>query len=582
MFGDLRELLLELKKRKDIIEINIEVDPKLELAEIHRRVIESGGPALLFKNVKGSKIPVLTNIFGTEERTELAFGSRGEDLISEVANFPHKLLPPTFERLWDERKTLIELIKIGTKISNNAPVLENKIEIPDLESLPVITSWKEDGGPFFTLPLVYTEDPDLKIPNLGMYRLQRFSKDQTGLHMQIGKGGGFHLKKALERKENLPVNVFLGGPPAAILAAIAPLPENVPELLLASLILGKKLKMTRDSSTTLPILAEAEIALIGECNPQILKPEGPFGDHYGYYSLVHDFPVFECKKILKRKDAIYPATVVGKPKQEDFFIGEKLQKILSPLFPIVMPGVKDLWSYGETGFHSLSAAVVQERYKREAMANAFRILGEGQLSLTKFLLAIDKTLDLKDFKSVFTYILERADFRTDLYIFSNLSMDTLDYAGPALNEGSKGVLLGMGEKKRELPSTYNGNCPSYLRKINVFSPGVLVVEGENFKENPKLAHLIAKEENFNNWPFIVISDNADFCSSSSANFLWSTFTRFDPAQDIYGKEQIINSYHVGLTPPITLDARMKPRYPDELECDENTKKLVDSKWGKYF
>ena len=255
--------------------------------------------------------------------------------------------------------------------------------------MPALQLWPEDGGPFVTLPLVYTEHPDGHGHNLGMYRMQVHGPATTGMHWQIGKGGGFHYQLAEQRGQALPVTVFLGGPPALMLSAIAPLPENVPELLLASLIAGRRLPLVEGAAPH-PLVADAEFALIGEVAPHVRQPEGPFGDHYGYYSLQHDYPVFNVRRLAHRHDAIYPATVVGKPRQEDFFIGDLLQDLLSPLFPLVMPAVSQLWSYGETGYHSLAAAVVKERYRREAMSSAFRILGEGQLSLTKFLLLTDQ------------------------------------------------------------------------------------------------------------------------------------------------------------------------------------------------
>jgi UbiD family decarboxylase len=253
-----------------------------------------------------------------------------------------------------------------------------------LQELPVLTSWQEDGGPFFTLPLVYTRKPGSSEHNLGMYRMQIFSENQTGMHWQIHKGGGFHFYEAEQAHQALPVTVFLGGPPALVIAAITALPEPVPEMLYASFLLGDKINVVNIAGHPHPLVAEAEFALCGQVPPQIRRPEGPFGDHYGYYSLVHDFPVFNVRELYHRKDAIYPATVVGKPRQEDYYIGEWMQDLLTPLFPLLMPGLKSLWTYAEAGFHTLSAAVVRESYFREALAHAFRILGEGQLSLTKF------------------------------------------------------------------------------------------------------------------------------------------------------------------------------------------------------
>ncbi len=581
MFADLRSFLDILRSRKELKTIDVEVSPHLEIAEIHRRVIAENGPALFFSRVQGSKFPVVTNLYGTKDRAELAFGVRGERFIEEIPTLIHELLPPSLSGIWQKKGVLSTLLTIGTKTSNRSAVSEVIEANPDLMSLPVITSWSEDGGPFLTLPLVYTEHPVTGVHNLGIYRMQRYSKDRTGLHMQIGKGGGFHLTAHKELGRPLPVNVFLGGPPAVTLAAIAPLPENVPELLFASLLLGKKIELTKCPLGSLPLLANAEFVLVGECDPEEREGEGPFGDHYGYYSLKHDFPVFRCRAIAHRRNPIYPATVVGKPRQEDYYIGNRLQEILSPLFPVVMPSVRKIWSYGETGYHSLAAAVVQERYKREALMSGFRILGEGQLSLTKFLLLIGEDVDLTNFRAVLTHILERARFETDLYLFPNTSMDTLDYGGPRINEGSKGLLIAMGDPVRVLPSEFKATAPTHLADIRAFSPGCLVIQGEPHSVNPRLAEEIAQLEAFKDWPLLVLADSARKTAESEASFLWSTFTRFNPATDVVGRERVVAGTQSGFATPIVIDSRMKGHYPAELECDDKTKSLVDRRWREY-
>ena len=317
--------------------------------------------------------------------------------------------------------------------------------------------------------------------------------------------------------------------------------------------------------------------------PRVRRPEGPFGDHYGYYSLQHDYPVFEVETIARRKDAIYPATVVGKPRQEDFFIGDLLQELLSPLFPLVMPAVEQLWSYGETGYHSLAAAVVKQRYKREAMASAFRILGEGQLSLTKFLLVTDRAVDLKDFRAVLTHVLERTHPETDLYVFSNLSMDTLDYTGPVVNEGSKGVWLGLGDPVRELPRAFTApEIPFGVTDVHVFSPGCLVVGGPAHADDPGAAARFAAHPAFTGWPLVVLTDEPRRAAASPINFLWTTFTRFEPAADLHAAATGLVRHHVSYTPPILIDARMKPWYPKELFADEATAATVTRRWKEYF
>ena len=585
-YRNLRQFVDDLRNVRDIEVVKTLVDPVLELPEIHRRVVAEQGPALLFERVKTvrgeSAFPVVTNLFGTKSRVDRAFGTEIEGLVRQAAHLPQELVPPSVGRAWRYRKLLGRLFSVGTKRATNAPVLAHRSTTPDLESLPMLTTWKLDGGPFVTLPLVYTEHPETGQHNLGMYRMQRFDATSTGMHMQIGKGGGFHLACAKSHNQPLPVNVFLGGPPALILSAIAPLPENVGELLLASFVNNEKIRLTRTADVPLPILAEAEFAICGTVSADDIRPEGPFGDHYGYYSLQHDYPVFRVKHVFHRQGALYPATVVGKPRQEDYFIGNYLQEMLSPLFPVVMPAVRDLWSYGETGYHSLAAAVVRERYKREAMVSAFRILGEGQLALTKFLLLTDKAVDLKNFRLVLETVLERCDLRSDLFVFSNLSMDTLDYTGPVINMGSKGVLLGVGEAIRRLPREFSGALPSGVRNVRVFCGGCLVVDAPAFGSDPEFARTIASRDELRDWPMVVVVDDVEKTCASEPLFLWTVFTRFEPAADIHARSLQLHRFHPSAEPPIVIDARMKPSYPAELECDEETAALVERRWREYF
>jgi UbiD family decarboxylase len=582
-YPDLRAFLDQLRRDGDLVTIEAPVDAHLEAAEIHRRVIAAGGPALLFTQVRDRDFPLVTNLFGTARRAEMAFGTRPLWLIRRLVHLAETLMPPTPGKLWGARDIGREALRIGSSRRASGPVAEVVTSDVRLDRLPALTTWPEDGGPFITLPLVYTEHPDGKGHNLGMYRLHVHDARTTGMHWQIGKGGGFHYAVAEARGQALPVTVFLGGPPALLLAAIAPLPENVPELMLASLIAGERLKLVSPGPGAHPLVAAAEFALIGKVPPRVRRPEGPFGDHYGYYSLQHDYPVFEVERIARRKDAIYPATVVGKPRQEDFFIGDLLQELLSPLFPLVMPAVEQLWSYGETGYHSLSAAVVKQRYKREAMASAFRILGEGQLSLTKFLLVTDRAVDLKDFRTTLTHLLERTNPETDLYVFSNLSMDTLDYTGPVVNEGSKGVWLGLGDPVRELPRGFSApEIPQGMTDAHVFCPGCLVVGGPTYTDDSGAAARFASHPAFAGWPLLVLTDEPRRATASPINFLWTTFTRFEPAADLHAAATALVRHHISYTPPILIDARMKPWYPKELFADEATAATVTRRWKEYF
>jgi UbiD family decarboxylase len=579
---NLRSFIETLRTENDLAEIEAEVDPYLEIAEIHRRVIEAEGKALLFKNVKNSKYPVVTNLFGTVKRIDLAFGKKPKELVKNAVEMLEALLPPKPKELWKRRSTALEALKLGTKKVRRAPVLEVRDAQVNLEEIPLLQLWHEDGGYFFTLPLVYTESPATGKHNLGIYRMQRYDASTTGMHWQIGKGGGFHYFEAEQRGESLPVTAFLGGAPAMILAAVAPLPEGVPELVLASVLADGKIgTVSNPLKDHHRLIAEAEFAICGKVAPFARKPEGPFGDHYGYYSLQHDFPVFEAQAVFHRKDAICPATVVGKPRQEDFFIGDYLQELLAPLFPLVMPAVRDLWSYGETGFHSLAAAVVQERYAREALSAGFRILGEGQLSLTKFLLLTDKPQNLRDFKSLFEHILARVNWESDFFVFDRTSFDTLDYASGTINHGSKAMLVGVGEPKRELRRKFPDALPAGIRAASVFCGGCLVIEGVSYEQDKTLPERIAASPEFADFEIVVIHNSIKLAELTD-KFLWATWTRFNPSTDIYAKEIKVVNNHISYAAPIVIDARMKPWFPKEVEPRGDIVQLVDERWREYF
>lgn len=578
---DLRNYLALLKREKQLLVIEEEVDPHLEIAEIHRRVIARGGPALLFTKVKGSKFPVTTNLFGTAKRLELAFGNKPQQFVRDIVQLAESIMPLSISQLWKNRQLFLDGLKIGLKNSPSGPILDNCQQPPQLSSLPMLTSWHSDGGPFVTLPLVYTEHPNGKGHNLGMYRIHRYDDATTGIHWQIHKGGGYHYYAAEKQNKALPVTLFIGGPPALMLAAIAPLPEDLPELMLTSLLIGDKLHMTRDPLGGHKLVANVEFAIKGQVPPLLRRPEGPFGDHYGYDSLQHDYPVFQVSHLYHRSNAIYPATVVGRPRQEDFFIGDFLQDLLSPLFPLVMKGVKELKTFGETGFHCLAAAKVADRYPREAFACGLRILGEGQLSLTKFLIITDGHIDITDFRSLWAHVLERVQWQQDLFIFANVSQDTLDYTGPSVNKGSKAMLMGLGkEKKRELPLHFKAPLPGSCCKPTVFLPGTLVVEGASYKDYPLLAQELAEHGPLQEWPVIMLVDDCKEATSSMQDFLWTIFTRFEPAADIHARSTSVHRFHVGLHPPVVIDCRMKPWYTKILEVDQATKEKVDGRFSK--
>lgn len=581
---NIRSFLETLRREAELHVIDVPVDPDLELAEIQRRVVAHEGPALLFTNVTGSRFPVATNLFGTRRRIELAFGEDPERFFRRVTEAVEILAAPSVSKLWEFRDIAKTALRLGTRRLRSGPVIECVMNPPRLRDLPQIRSWPMDGGAFLTLPLVYTEHPLTGKPNLGMYRNQIFDDRVAGMHFQIHRGLGFHYHEAEKMRKPLPANIFLGGPPALIMSAIAPLPENVPEAILASLLQGQKLEIIRDERISqLPVVAEAEFALIGQIPCGVRRTEGPFGDHYGYYSLAHPYPVFEAARVYHRKDAIFPATVVGRPRQEDHYIGEYLQDLFSPLYPLVMNGVERVWAYDDAGVHTLASAVVKERYRKEAFMAAMRILGEGQLSLTKFLLVTDARLPLRDFRPLLTHILERADFSSDLFVFSPVSQDTLDYTSNTINEGSKAVLMGLGDRRFTLQAELIAELKDPIfRTQKLFSPGVLVVEGPAWHENDGIIARLLEEEAVQPFRMVFLVDSAHESTESDESFLWTVFTRFEPAADIHARETRLERFHVQLSSPVAFDCRMKPWYPPALEPLPETIARVDRLWPAIF
>ena len=577
-YRNLQDYIQILRREGEIVDIHESLDPKLVIPEIQRRTVAAKGPALLFHNVKGSEFPVATNLFGSEKRIDLAFGGVPQEVVRELAHLVESL-PPKPKHLWEKRHLVPKLIKIGLKNRKNGPVVQHQLD--SLEKLPALTSWPEDGGPFVTLPLVYTQHPETGKGNLGMYRVQIQGPRQAGMHIQIHRGGGNHYYAAEAKNQALPAAVIVGGHPAMTIASIAPLPEDVPELAFASLMMGRKLDVIRNPSLSpLPIPAEADFCIVGNIPPHKRAPEGPFGDHYGYYSLQHDYPFVEVSHIYHRPGAIWPATVVGRPPQEDHYIAIYLQDIFSPLFPVVMKGVRDVFAFEESGVHSLAAALVNERYHREAFTASMRVLGEGQLSLSKVLMVTEADLDLRDFGTLFRHIVARCDFRTDLFIFSNISIDTLDYTGPEINKGSKALLLGLGNAAFDLAteapvSIGNGE----FGDARVFCPGVLVVKGPAYQAGDEMPHRLLHQEEIQDFRMVFLHDDPGAACENDHAFLWHIFTRFEPAGDIHARYQVVRN-HLAYDPPLVIDCRMKPGYPEVLVPDPETVSSVDAIWDK--
>ena len=586
MHADLRAFIQDLEGRGQLARVRTEVDPNQEMTVIQHRVIAAGGPALLFENVKGSPYRVVSNLFGTPQRVALACGEDPAALGERLARVLHGFMPPTARGLWRMRSDLFRLLNARMRKVTRGPILETRTAPADLNRLPVLTCWPGDGGPFFTLPLVHTVDPETGQGNLGIYRLQRFEADCTGMHWQIEKGGGFHFHKALQQGRPLPVSVVLGGPPSLVIAAVAPLPEGVDERLLAAFLMQKPLAVITRQKTGHRIPAAAEFVLEGSVQPGDIRREGPFGDHFGHYSDAADYPVFRVHRVLARKDAIYPATVVGKPIQEDYYIGHALQAITLPLLSQIKPAIKALWAYPETGFHALAVMAIQERYPREALKHTLSMLGEGQVSLTKVMITVGDDIDVRNIRTV-SAALWRHLTPEGVVLLSPTAQDTLDFTGPAMNTGSRLILMATGSHNGPvrhapppLPVTVT-DVHLQLKEALALGPAFLMLKvADGFTDLDALAEALRRHAVAGKYLFhILVSEDIDL--QDPIMRLWGWFTRFDPAADLYPANRAVCGNRLMFDFPILIDARWKKGYPQPVAFDPDVERRVDQRWGSY-
>jgi UbiD family decarboxylase len=586
MYSDLREFIQDLERRGQLVRITREVDPDQEITVIQHRVIAAQGPALLFERVKGSPYRVVSNLFGTRQRVALACGADPQELGQRLARVVHHLMPPSLGNLWRARKDLLRMLPTRMRNVSKGPVLETQAQPADLNKLPVLTCWPKDGGPFFTLPLVHTTDPESGQGNLGIYRLQRFDATSTGMHWQIERGGGFHFHKAVQMGCPLPVSVILGGPPALMIAAVAPLPEGVDERLLTAYLMQKPLAMIRRAHSGHRIPAAAEFVLEGMVTPGDTRREGPFGDHFGHYSEAADYPVFRVQRVLARKDAIYPATVVGKPVQEDYYIGEALQDLILPLVRQIKPAIKDVWAYPETGFHPLAVMAVQERYPREALKHTLSMLGEGQVSMTKVMITVDAQVDVRNFRAVSTALWQHLK-PEGIHLLAPTAQDTLDFTGPAMNTGSRLIMLAPrtddGPLRTTPPPLPVAVTDLHLQIMEAVAigPAFLMLKVTNgFNDLQALQELLQHDKVARQYLFHVLVSE-DVPMQEPIMRLWGWFTRFDPAADIHPAGRKIKGNRLIFEFPILIDARWKKGYPRPVAFDPEVERQVDENWNSY-
>lgn len=594
-----QDCINDLEKHGHLIRIKEEVNSELEMAAIHLRVFENSGPAILFENIKGCKFKAVSNLYGDINRSKFIF----RDTLEKI------------KTLIDLKNDPIEALKHPLKYSNvaltafsslprrehfNNPVLQNQTTI---SQLPQIKCWPDDGGAFVTLPLVYTEDidkPGVMNSNLGMYRIQlsgnEYVKDkEVGLHYQLHRGIGVHQTNSNKKGQPLKVSIFVGGPPSLTLGAVMPLPEGMSELTFAGALGNRRIRYTYEDNFC--IASDADFVITGEVYPNENKPEGPFGDHLGYYSLKHQFPLMKVHKVYHRNNAIWPFTVVGRPPQEDTAFGNLIHELTGNAIPKEIPGLIDVHAVDASGVHPLLLAIGSERYTpyqqerkpQEILTIANHILGSGQLSLAKYLFIIagedNPKLTTHNVREYFQHVLERVDLSRDLHFYTRTTIDTLDYSGVDLNSGSKVVIAAAGNRLRELGTEIpEFNLPDGFRNAKVVMPGVIAIQADKFKDHnstEKQIQLLSQQLSINNqqlqsFPLIIICDDSEFVSKTLNNFLWVTFTRSNPSHDIYGVNSFIENKHWGCRGSMIIDARIKPHHAPPLIKDPEVEKRVDA------
>jgi 4-hydroxy-3-polyprenylbenzoate decarboxylase len=598
-YASLEQCLLDLEATKQLVRIPNQVDPYLEMAAIHLRIYEAQGPALLFENVAGSKFRAASNIYGTLDRSKFIFRDTLAT-VQKLIELKGDTIKAIKQPLQNIGVGLAALKALPLKNPFSKPVLQQNIQIQDI---PLIQHWPMDGGAFVTLPQVYTEDietPGIMKANLGMYRIQLSGNEyelnkEIGLHYQLHRGIGVHQTKANNAGQDLKVSCFVGGPPSHAVSAVMPLPEGISEMTFAGVLGGRRFRYTYVDGYC--VSTDADFVITGSVAPNSNKPEGPFGDHLGYYSLQHNFPLMKVHKVFAKKDAIWPFTVVGRPPQEDTSFGQLIHEMTGAAVQQEIPGLQEVHAVDAAGVHPLLFAIGQERYTpyaqtqqpAEILTIANHVLGTGQLSLAKFLwITADDTKQLSSHNPVefLSYILQRIDWKRDVHFYTNTSIDTLDYSGTNLNQGSKVVLAAYGKVLRNLCT----QLPQGFTELQQFTyaqiciPGVIAIQANAFTTAANAAaemqelNARLQGKNLQDVAMIVVCDDASFVSDTINNFLWVTFTRSNPSHDIYGVDEFVSNKHWGCNGPLIIDARIKPHHAPPVLKDKATEQKID----KYF
>ena len=594
-FRSLGEFLSFLESEGDLRVVTREVDWEYEVTEIACREAKAEGPALLFQRVRGSHVPLAVNVLAARRRIEWAIGRRPGAVGDELESLFHALPPKRLADLWDLRGSARRVLAMRPRLVDQGPAQAKRLD--DLASLPILKLWPEDGGRFVTFPLVLTEHPVTRTRNLGIYRMQVFDPRTTGMHWQIGKGGGFHFHAAERAGQPLEVAVAVGADPATLLAAVAPLPENVDELAFAGFLRGAPTRLAHARTLRMHVPADAEFVIEGVVPPLERRAEGPFGDHFGHYSHAAPFPVFHVRTVTHRRKPVFQASVVGKPPQEDKYMGEAVQEMFTGLLRVIHPEIRDLWAYFEAGFHNLLVVAVENRFAKEGKKTALGLFGTGQLSLTKAIVLVDEDVNPRDRAAVFGAIARHFDPAEDFLLLPGVPLDTLDFTSTTMNLGSKMVIDAQSHARRagsagvepDRPGDALPAVPPVSGDVadpRAFDPGVLAhrlawggllavqVRGDG---RAVVERLIQRPEYAGIRLLAAVSDDVPLADDEL--LIWGIFTRFDCARDLVPARTESRGALLACRGPLGIDATWKAGYPNPVANLPEVIEKVSGWWG---
>jgi len=580
-FRSLSDYLAELERRGDLKRVTREVDHRFEVTEIACREAKTEGPALLFERVRGAAFPLAVNVLAARRRIEWAIGRTPGAVGAEIEEIFHALPPKRLGDLWGLRGSFGRILASRPARLSNGPAQAHALGA-DLSKLPILQLWPGDGGRFVTFPLVFTEEPTTHKRNLGIYRMHVHDDRTTGMHWQIGKGGGFHHHAAERLGRELPVAVAVGADPATLLSAVAPLPEGIDELAFAGFLRGTSTRLARARTSDMLVPADAEFVIEGVVPAGERRQEGPFGDHFGHYSHAAPFPVFRVKDVTHRDRPVFQASVVGKPPQEDKFMGEAVQEFFAGVLRVIHPEIRDLWAYFEAGFHNLLVVSVGNRFAREARKTALGLMGTGQLSLTKAIVLVDEDVNVRDREAVFRAIARHFDPAEDLLVVPGVPLDTLDFTSYTMNLGSKMVIDaqrgdggGAGsDPPRELPDPRALGVAAIAHRL---AWGAMLVVQTREDGRAVVERLIRRPE-YAAVRFVV-AVSPDVPLDDDELLLWGIFTRFDCARDLIPAATETRGVVVACRGPIGIDATWKQGYPEPVENLPEVVAGVSGWWG---